>query len=291
MAELARFKKDTIGRLTRTGLRTPVGTALNNTALPRTEDTDLSVQPSAVAGGIRPVAPVATAPEAAPETLPVAGSLRAPAGFDTQPPPLDTDATATTRGAVDLTAQTGPTTGLRGIEHVSQAVTPESPTLQRSGPFAAPEVTPLSATGSLRAPREIEAPALAEQAVPAVAPEAVGIRSFVDTGGGATPRTVQRPVLDIRQVRDPVTGLDDPQIVDTGRTKTMYIGKDGREYETATLASQADTALAEAGKTTAEAGEVAANAASLRAYRAAQAGESLARTEAAGQKAKAPVVK
>jgi hypothetical protein len=49
--------------------------------------------------------------------------------------------------------------------------------------------------------------------------------------------------------------------------------------------------IAAAEKATAEAGVVASNAASLQAYRAAQTGEAVARTAAAGAKAKAPVVK
>lgn len=132
----------------------------------------------------------------------------------------------------------------------------------------------------------------------------------------AQAQPVSRPVFEYQQVTDPRTGRTNPQKVDTGQTETVWIGPTGGEFaseaealagplarqEAASItglrAAQAEQArtgaiqdIASAEKTTAEAGQVAANAASLQAYRAAQTGEAVARTAAAGVKAKAPVVK
>lgn len=78
----------------------------------------------------------------------------------------------------------------------------------------------------------------------------------------------------------------------------QFIAETGRAAAEADIGFRAVAAesgairdISAAEKTTAEAGQIAANAASLRAYRAAQAGEAIARTTAVGAKAKAPVVK
>ena len=297
MVELARFKKETpsianvTGRVAQ-GLRGAVSGIAQRTGIDRAAEIAAFAaapvgaalrDPGAVASAV--AAPFRASIEA--QTAQRSSSLRPrifaqPEATQAAPP----NVLATSHGAVRT-----PTT-------LQLPVGPTEP---------GPEVAPIDALTPPEIPEGVTAPALAEQPTGLRAP----VRTFESTPGFDTRRAVpvQRPVFEFQQVTDPVTGRDNPQKVDTGQTKTVWIGPDGGEFDTEAdayagrialqeaasqtglRAAQATQATATAGQTTAETAEVAANAASLRAYREAQTGETQARTAEAGAKAKAPVVK